>query len=533
MPALVGRGRTTVRHFTALLFGGYVAYVRLLKKKGQRGLIYRIQVLLSWVCLIFLDRKISRLPYPEQLRSRLEMLGPTYIKLGQILSLRQDILPEVVTEELKNLLSFLPPVEFDEIRGIVESDLGAPLEQVFSSVDEIPMGSASIAQTHFAVTADGDQVVLKVVKPGIRELLFRDASLLRMFGVVLQRIVPRFQPQKVIDEFFEYTLRELDMRLEAENAETFAANFRDNPEIEFPKIFREFSGENVLCMAYLDGVPPDEESAAQLSESDREKVIDLGAWAIISMVYRDGFFHADLHPGNLFLLEGARVGFVDLGMVGRLDPELRQSLLFHYYSLVMEDYENAARHLANVAETDQRSDVMGFRRAVKELCRRWRRSATFEEFSLALLILESVRLGARYRVYFPVEMVLLVKALVTYEGVGYMLNPDFNVADLSQRHINTVFRQFFSPVRLFQEGMRGAPDLVNALVKLPSLVSETLRLLEKQALQRPENPLAGLRATLLGASCLISGAILLAVDGPWAVSAVLMLIGLFVSLRRG
>ncbi|MCP4897539.1 MAG: AarF/ABC1/UbiB kinase family protein [bacterium] len=533
MPALVGRGRATVRHFTALLFGGYVAYVRAQKERGRRGLIYRIQVVLSWMCRIFLDGQISRLPYPEQLRRRLEMLGPTYIKLGQILSLRRDIIPEVVTEELKNLLSFLPPVDFEEIRGIVESDLGLPLEEVFASVDDTPMGSASIAQTHRAVTVDDLHVVLKVVKPGIRELLYRDASLLKMFGIVLQRIVPRFQPKRVIEEFFDYTLRELDMRLEAENAETFAANFRDQPEIVFPKIFREFSGESVLCMEFLDGVPPDHDAANQMAVADREKVIDLGASAIISMVYRDGFFHADLHPGNLFLLEGPKVGFIDLGMVGRLDPELKQSLLFHYYSLVMEDYENAARHLADVAETEQRSDVMGFRRAVKELCRRWRRSATFEEFSLALLILESVRLGARYRVYFPVEMVLLVKALVTYEGVGYMLNPDFNVADLSQRHITGVFRQFFSPVRLLQEGMRGAPDLVNALVKLPSLVSETLRLLEKQARRRPENPFAGLRATLFGSSCLMSGAILIAVEGPWTVSATLMLVGLVVALRRG
>jgi ubiquinone biosynthesis protein len=286
-------------------------------------------------------------------------------------------------------------------------------------------------------------------------------------------------------------------------------------------------------MEYLDGVQPDTEAARNLPEGSREKLIDLGASAIISMVYRDGFFHADLHPGNLLMMDGPKVGFVDLGMVGRLDPELRQSLLFHYYSLVMEDFENAARHLASVAETESRSDLIGFRRAVKELCRRWRRSATFEEFSLALLILESIRLGARYRVYFPVEMVLLIKALVTYEGVGYLLNPDFNVAELSERHITNVFRQFFNPVRLLREGMRGAPDLVDALIKLPSLVSETLRLLEKQARQKPENPLAGLRATLFGSSCLMSGVILLAVEGPWAVSVVLMFIGLLVSLRRG
>jgi len=481
---------------------------------------------------LFVDRELVSLPFPEQLRRRLETLGPTYIKLGQILSLRRDILPRSVTDELTSLLSRLPPVPFDEIRAVIEEDLGVVLEGAFQTVDPVPLGSASIAQTHRAVTVEGEPVILKVVKPGIRELLWRDASLLKACGVVLQWVFSRYQPRRIIDEFFEYTLREIEMTWEADNAETFAANFKDMPDIVFPRVYRHLSGEQVLCMEYLAGRQPDPVSLSELSTDERERLLDLGAAAIIRMLYEDGFFHADLHPGNLMVLPGAKVGFVDLGMVGRLDPNLRTHLLFHFYCLIIEDYDNAARHLAAVAEHGPGSDVAGFRRAVKDLARRWRRAGSIPDFSLAMLILESIRLGARYRMYYPLEMVLMVKALVTYEGVGYMLDPGFNVAAVSQRHIGRILRQHFNPLRLLREALRGAPEMVDALVRLPLLVSEGLDLMERQGRRQPENPFAGLRGTVLGAACLVSGAILAGLHAPWPLWTAMLLAGIFLGLRR-
>lgn len=179
------------------------------------------------------------------------------------------------------------------------------------------------------------------------------------------------------------------------------------------------------------------------------------------------------------------------------------------------------------------TDVVGFRRAMKDLCRRWRRSATFEEFSLAQLILESVRLGARYHLYFPVEMVLMVKALVTYEGVGYLLDPDFNVADVSQRHIANIFRQQFSPVRMLREGMRLAPDLMDTVARLPMLVSESLRILERRTRSRPEGPLTGMRSTLFGGFCIVAGSIMVAANVPRPLWIGFLVVGVLLSLRRG
>jgi len=251
------------------------------------------------------------------------------------------------------------------------------------------------------------------------------------------------------------------------------------------------------------------------------------------MVYEDGFFHADLHPGNLLILSENRVGFIDLGMVGRLDPSLRHNLMYLFYSLVIEDYEAAARHISEVAQIEPRSDVVGFRRAVRELCRRWRRSATMDDYSLALLILEATRLGARYQLYFPVEMVLMVKALVTYEGVGYMLDRSFNVAEVSERHVNRILRHRFSPGRLAREGVRVAPSLVEAMARLPILISESLRYLEQRTRRVPESALRGIRATLFGGFCLVAGAILVAFNGPWYLWIPLLILGVLLPLRSG
>jgi ubiquinone biosynthesis protein len=533
IPVLARRGRTTLHHISALVFGGFVAAVDSDKRHGVTGFFYRVRAFVAFFIRPFLDRDIRRLPYPAQLRKRLEILGPTYVKLGQILSLRKDLLPDIVTDELRNLLSDLPPVDFVEIREVIENDLGQPVEEIFASIDEVPLGSASIAQSHRARLRTGDDVILKVVKPGIRELIYRDATLLRTTAGVLEYIIPRYQPKAVIDEFCEYTVREVEMELEAENAETFATNFADMPDVVFPEIYRDYSATSVLCMEFLDGVRPDDPEVLTLPLAQRQTMIDLGAAAIIRMLYQDGYFHADLHPANLLALPGPKVGFIDLGMVGNFDPELRHHLMYLFYALVVEDYERAARELASVSRTGPQSDVLGFRTAVKEVARRWRKRATFEDFSLALLMLECVQLGARYRLYFPVEMVLMVKALITYEGVGYLLDPDFNVAEVSRRHVGRIFRIEFSPMRLLREGARAVPDLFDAVSKMPLLVSEGLSVLEEQSRKPVQRPLSGTKATILGGFCLVSGSILLAFDGPWVVSLTLIVLGLGLPLRRG
>jgi ubiquinone biosynthesis protein len=531
---LVRRFFTVQRHLIALAFGALVAHARQnrLMGTGRRFRFFLfLERLLSWLAMPFLDRAIVERPFPVQLRRRLEILGPTYIKLGQVLALRQDLLPKSVTDELKNLLDRLPVVPFDRYLRLIEEDLERPIDQMYSWVDPIPTGSASIAQIHRATTLEGASVILKVVKPGIRETLTRDAILLRILGVALQLFLPRYRPKQLIKEFVEYTRREVDLRREADNAETFTANFHDLPGVVFPRIYRQYSGTRVLCMAFLQGYKPGAPETQALSEEERDHLVDLGAASIIRMLFQDGFFHADLHPGNLLILPGPRLGFIDLGMVGRFDNDLRRTFLYYYYTLVMGDAEGAARYLAAIAQPGPGADPQGFRREVTEILHRWNRSSSFRDFSLAQLIMRSVNLGAQHRLYFPVEMVLMVKALVTFEGVGQILKPGLDVAAVSQSHANTIFRNQFSPQNLLQSLMRGAPEVLEALAKSPSLITEGLRMLE-QATRRTENPLAGLRGTLFGGFCMVAGAILAGAHGPWPVWLTLFLVGIIAALHR-
>jgi ubiquinone biosynthesis protein len=529
-PGIVRRAFSVNRHLAGLALGALIAHARESEARGVRRWAWLAAAALARP---FVRRDLVDLPFPVQLRRRLELLGPTYIKLGQILSLREDILPKSITSELRHLLNQLPVVSFEDFRSLIERDLGRPVEAMFDWIDPEPLASASIAQIHRATTIPGDDVVIKAVKPGVAEILERDSRLLRILGAALQVVIPRYQPRRIIQEFCAYTLREIDLRREADNADTFAANFADLDDVVFPTVDRNCSGRRVLTMSYLDGMRPDAPEACALAEDAREHLVDLGAASIIRMLYRDGFFHADLHPGNLLILAGDKVGFIDLGMVGRFDPDLKRALLYYYYSLVTGDAESAARYLAAVAQPGIGGDPTGFRRDVTEISSRWHRASSFDSFSLAQLVLESVSRGAQYRMYFPVELVLMVKALVTFEGVGNVLLPGFDVADVSRRHIRRVFLEQFSPSRIVREELRNVPDLLDALVKLPSLVTEGVRVLERSTKPETKNPFHGIRATLLAGFCLVAAAILVAFHAAWPIWAALVAAALILAIRTG
>ena len=532
---LIRRAFAVCRHLFALVVGGTTAHLGGLPRRERRRLG---KLILRGICslfALFTDRKLRREPFPVQLRCRLERLGPTYIKLGQALSIREDLLPTTVTEELAKLQDRLPAVPYAEFLELVTASLEPPIEEVFLHVRSVPLGSASIGQAHLATRHDGSQVILKVVKPGIRATLRRDTRLLSILGVVLQLFLGRYQPRRILREFRESVLREVDLTREADNAETFASAFEGDDHVVFPRIHRELSSERLLVMEYLEGIKPGDERARNLPVEDRERLVDLGAGAIIRMLYRDGFFHADLHPGNLLILpgpSGPRIGFLDLGQVGRFSTDTKRALTYYYYSVVMGDAESAAHYLTALSESDGDSDLAAFQRDVEDVCRRFTHAARFGGFSLGRLILESVSRGARHRVYFPVEMVLMVKAIVTFEAVGRLLVPKFDVAAVSRKHVHKILLDRFGPMRLAQESLTSVPELVDALAKTPRLITEGLQLVE-QATRRPqENPFAGLRATLFGGACLVAGAILAGFQGPWPVWGALLLIGLLLPLRR-
>jgi ubiquinone biosynthesis protein len=529
---IIGRFLLTLRHILGLIFGGLAAYIRWRKDQGEGGapevLLLRFLFIFIWP---FLDKQIAGQPFPVQFRRRLELLGPTYIKLGQILSLREDLLPKPLTDELKNLLDRLPVVNFERYQELVEADLECPLDTIFQWIDPIPLGSASLAQTHRARLHTREDVVIKLLKPGVRKTVERDTKLLRLFGRILQLFLGRYQPARLINEFCTYTLREVDFNFEANNAETFAANFRDEPDICFPKIYRQFSTGNVLCMEFFRGVKPDAAAQSLLTEQEKDKVIRLGVSAIIRMIFRDGFFHADLHPGNLIIFEDARVGFIDLGMVGRFDQDMQKRMFYYFYSLVTGDSANAARYLAAMAIPGQGSDPDGFRRAVAELYWRWLRSATFHDFSLAQVILQSVVLAGQYHIQYPGELILMVKALVTVEGVGNVLHPGLDVAAVARSPVQKILRQQFNPIDIFTRSIIAVPELIDILSLAPLVLNEGIRYLENNLKRSPPRRLSGISGAVFAGFCLVAAALIVSLGGPWPLWLLLFILGIIVAFR--
>jgi ubiquinone biosynthesis protein len=530
--SLLRRFFVTQQHLFGLLFGGGVAFVRDRSARGQGAslLVFTIRLLLlpAW---LFLDKRIVRQPFPVQVRMRLESLGPTYIKLGQILSLRQDILPKVVTDELQNLLDRLPVVPFARFQELVEADLARPMAACFASVDPTPLGSASLAQTHRAILWSGEHVVLKVIKPAVRETIERDVTLLRMVGRVLQFFLARYQPQRIINEFCAYTLREVDLRFEADNAETFIANFEDRPEVHFPHIYREFSGRDVLCMEFFAGTKPTVAEAAKLTASDRSRFLDLGVSSIVQMLFGDGFFHADLHPGNMMFFPDLSIGFIDLGMVGRLDESTRKAMLYYFHSLVMGDPENAARILTTIAVAGRKADLNGLRRELTDLNRRWASASQFHRFSIAQLVLQSINVAGRYWVYYPEEIILMTKALVTIEGVATLLEPNLELTTLARGHIQQIIRGEFDLGKIWRKGAISAPELFDAIQNAPMILAHMLQQVELNRLAPHTDPFQGLKEMILAGFLMVAVALLVLAGTPWWLWGALLILAVGLALR--
>ena len=527
----VRRFFTVWRHVAGLLMGGHIAYVRSLPEVQKTGVRSLGKRMLAAILTPFVRSDLRDLPFPVQLRRRLEILGPTFTKLGQIMAIREDLLPEVITQELDSLMDHLPPIPFEQVEAIIERELDHSADALFQAIDPDPLGAASIAQVHRATTHDGEDVVLKVIKPGIRDVVTSDLKLLEFFGGFLQWLLPRYQPKQIIEEFSAYTKREIDFDYEADHAEIFSANFQDVPGVVFPDVYRELSTGDVLTMEYLGGIRPNSQAIFELSEEERQRVIDLGASAIIRMLYKDGFFHADLHAGNLKILPGERpddlrIGFIDLGMVGRFRADIKRRMLYYYYALVHGDVESAARHLLAMARVGEEGDPQGFRRAVSDMARHFLMRSKQGSISLAQVILQSLSLGARYRIFFPVEMTLMVKALVTFEGVGRTLDPDLDVVAVSRRHVQRIFRERLNPITLGSEMLNNAPELVDVALKLPQLLTSGMAHLEESLTdQPPSDPLEGVRSSIIAGSCIIGGVVAAVQGGPLWLSIPLFVIG--------
>ena len=429
-------------------------------------------------------QELAALKPPERIRRALEELGPSFVKLGQILATRIDLFPPEYLAEFEKLHDHAPPVSFADIRAQVEEDIGQPLEEVFAEVDAEPLAAASIAQVHRATLKTGEDVVLKVRRPGIRPKVEADLRLLLRLADIAETEIEemaQFRPKEIASQFARSLRQELDLANECRNAERVAANFADDPFITIPTIYWQWTAERLNVQQLVDGVPGTDLDAVDAAGLDRKLLAARGANAVLKMILEDRFFHADPHPGNVFYLPGNAIVFIDFGMTGYLsEPRARQltdllgGIIEHNTDHVL-DVLMAWSPDSDTDETVLATELDAFTDRVHGL--------PLKALDLPNLIFDLVALLREHKLSLPPDLSLLTKAFVTLEGMGRQLDPDFDIGAAAMPYVQRLLLARFTLAAIAARGRRSATDLVDLLADLPADLKKLIRSAQKGSLR--------------------------------------------------
>lgn len=412
---------------------------------------------------------------PMRLRLALEELGPTFIKLGQLLSTRSDILPTAYLVELSKLQDAAPPVPVAVIRTLIQQELGAPPEQLFALFNDEPLASASIGQAHAATLVDGTAVVVKVRRPGIVAMIDEDLEILQNLAAHASRrweAAGDYNLVGIAAEFADTLRAELDYLREGRHAERFAENFAENPEIYVPKIFWATTTSRVLTMERIRGIKVDQIEALDRAGINRGEVAQRAARAVAKMIFEDGFFHADPHPGNLFIQPGGRIALIDFGMIGEIDEGLRDQLVSLLFAFTSNDPDRIGSALRAISVT--RPDVD--RSALRRDCARFihlYKGLQLREVKIAPLITQMLAILRNHHLQLPREMALLLKMVLMTEGMGVRLDPEFSLGEVLRPYATALVQGRFSPRNLAHRLGKAGLEAAELGIALP----EKLRVL--------------------------------------------------------
>lgn len=416
------------------------------------------------------------LPPPERVRCALEEMGPTFVKLGQVLATRVDLFAPEWIAEFEKLQNRVPPVPFDALREQIEADLGAPPADVFAAFDPEPIAAASIAQVYRARLRSGEAVAVKVRRPGIQRLVDADMRLLHRLAAVLEAESPdfaRYQPRALVHQLQASLARELDLAAECRNAERIAASFAGEPALVVPAVHWQWTSERMNVQEFIEGIPLTDIPAIKAAGGDRAAIARLGAQAELKMLFIDGFFHADPHPGNVFWLPGDRLALIDFGMVGRLTQARRAQMVVLLDGLVRRDPEPVVDVLLDWA-IDGDIDADAIAQRVDAFIDRYH-GVPLKDLHLGTMMGEITALLREHRLALPADLAMMIKVLVTLEGIGRKLDPDFDMAGEAAPFLQRAMLARYSPFALARRGRRAMGDAVGLLATLPTELRRLLR----------------------------------------------------------
>jgi ubiquinone biosynthesis protein len=404
----------------------------------------------------------------ERLAAALNELGPSFIKLGQILSTRADLLGDDITGDLAALQDRLPPFSGAEARALIEAEFEKPLAALFTAFDETAIAAASIAQVHFATTSDGHEVAVKVLRPGIERAFARDLDLFQWLARLIERTQPalrRLKPVEVVEILMQSVQLEMDLRLEAAAASELAENFAGDSGFRVPRVDWARTGRNVLTTERVGGIRADDREAILAAGLDIESVLRNAAGAFFKQVFRDGFFHADLHPGNMFIEADGTIAVVDFGIMGRLDRETRYYLADMLIGFLTGNYRRVAEVHFEAGYVPSRSSIDAFTQACRSIGEPILGKA-LNEISIARLLAQLFRVTEQFDMETQPQLLLLQKTMVLVEGVGRRLDPDANIWSLARPLVEEWMRENRGPEARLRERLDALVELVDELPRI-------------------------------------------------------------------
>jgi len=428
---------------------------------------------------------------PLHLRLALEQLGTTFIKLGQILSTRADLLPPEYLAELTKLQDSAAPVAFEEIQEALLAELGQPIEQIFAHFDPEPLAAASIGQAHAATLEDGTEVVVKVRRPGVVEQVNEDLEILKELAATASRhlsFADRYDLTGLVEEFSQTLRRELDYIREAHNAERFAVNFADDPHIHVPRVFWEATTSRVLTLERIRGIKINDLKALDEQGTDRRWLADYATNVVLKMVCEDGFFHADPHPGNFFIEPNGTIGLIDFGMVGVIDEPTQELLAELLISIDHQDANRLVDVFLDLGVTRKRIDRASLRRDIEQLLSTYW-GLPLGELKLAALLNDVYSIMRRHHMHLPSNLALLLKTVIMIEGLGVTLDPNFHLPKVLTPYAERLVLRQYSPVRWVRSFGHSSLELARFAVEMPQHLRRIVSAAESGNLQigmRPE-----------------------------------------------